>query len=186
YGLQPVGEVQVLAPMHRGPAGIDAFNGELRQRLNPDGTPIPGTPFRLHDRVIQTVNNHERELMNGELGLLVHHDPERDTVLFAADAGRRIVLPLAELDSLRLAYAISVHKAQGSSAPAVVFPLLRAHSIMLTRNLVYTALTRAERVAVFVGEPAALALALRRRDAHRRHTRLAQLVSSPTGAPRPR
>jgi len=107
-------------------------------------------------------------------------------VLFAADDGRRIVLPLAEVDSLRLAYAISVHKAQGSSAPAVVFPLLRAHSIMLTRNLVYTALTRAERVAVFVGEPAALALALRRRDAHRRHTRLAQLVSSPTGAPRPR
>lgn len=185
YGLQPVGEVQVLAPMHRGPAGIDAFNAELRGRLNPDGAPIPGTPFRLHDRVIQTVNNHERELMNGELGVLVHHDAERDTVLFAADDGRRIVLPLSEIDSLRLAYAISVHKAQGSSAQAIVFPLVRAHSIMLTRNLVYTALTRAERVAVFVGEPAALALALGRRDARRRHTRLASLVSRPAGALRP-
>jgi exodeoxyribonuclease V alpha subunit len=186
YGLQPVGEVQVLAPMHRGPAGIDAFNAELRSRLNPDGAPIPGTSFRLHDRVIQTVNNHERELMNGELGLLVHHDADRDTVIFAADDGRLIVLPIAELDSLRLAYAISVHKAQGSSAPAVVFPLVSAHSIMLTRNLVYTAVTRAERVAVLVGEPSALALALRRRDARRRHTRLAELVSRfPSGVPRP-
>jgi exodeoxyribonuclease V alpha subunit len=189
YDLHPVGEVQVLAPMHRGPAGIDAFNAELRQRLNLEGRPIPGTAFRLQDRVIQTVNNHERELMNGELGLLVHHDADRGTVLFAADDGRRIVLPLSELDTLRLAYAISVHKAQGSSAPAIVFPLLRAHSVMLTRNLVYTALTRAERVAVFVGEPAALALALGRRDAHRRHTRLAQLVGvsrPPAGvAPRP-
>jgi exodeoxyribonuclease V alpha subunit len=183
YGLDPVGDVQVLAPMHRGAAGIDAFNVELRGRLNPDGAPIPGTPFRLQDRVIQTVNNHERELMNGELGVLAHHDAERDTVLFAADDGRRIVLTLAEVDSLRLAYAISVHKAQGSSAPAIVFPLVSAHSIMLTRNLVYTALTRAERVAVLVGEPAALALALRRRDARRRHTRLAQLVAPQAASP---
>jgi exodeoxyribonuclease V alpha subunit len=181
YGLRPVGEVQVLAPMHRGPVGIDAFNAELRRRLNPDGPAIQGTPFRLQDRVIQTVNNHERELMNGELGVLVHHDPERDTVLFAGDDGRRIALPVAELDTLRLAYAISVHKAQGSSARVVVFPLTRAHSVMLTRNLVYTALTRAEEVAVFVGEAAALGIALERRDARRRHTRLAQLVR-PSGA----
>jgi exodeoxyribonuclease V alpha subunit len=177
YGLQPVGDVQVLAPMHRGPLGIDAFNTELRARLNPDGSPIPGTPFRLQDRVIQTLNNHERELMNGELGVLVHYDAERDTVLFAGDDGRRIVLPIAEAETLRLAYAISVHKAQGSSARAVVFPLTAAHSIMLTRNLVYTALTRAEQVAVFVGEPGVLDAALRRRDARRRHTRLAELVA---------
>jgi exodeoxyribonuclease V alpha subunit len=178
YGMQPVGDVQVLAPMHRGPAGIDAFNVELRARLNPDGTPIPGTSFRVGDRVLQTKNNHELELMNGELGVLVHHDDERDLVIFAGDDGRRLSLPLRDLDTLKLAYAISVHKAQGSQMPAVVVPLVRGHDVMLTRNLVYTALTRAERLAVFVGDPSALDVALRRRDAHRRHTRLSELVRS--------
>jgi exodeoxyribonuclease V alpha subunit len=177
YGLQPVGDVQVLAPMHKGPVGIDAFNAELRSRLNADGSAIPGTPFRLNDRVIQTVNNHERELMNGELGVLVHHDDERDRVLFAADDGRRISLPVAEVETLRLAHCVSIHKMQGSQATAVVVPLFRGHHVMLTRNLIYTAVSRAERLAVFVGQGSALAIALRRRDAHTRHTRLAALVA---------
>jgi exodeoxyribonuclease V alpha subunit len=177
YALNPAGDVQVLAPMHKGPVGIDAFNAELRARLNPDGEPVPGTPFRLGDRVLQTVNDHEHELMNGELGLLVHHDAERDTVLFAGDDGRRIALPVGDTETLRLAYAISVHKAQGSQMPVVVVPLFAGHHIMLTRNLLYTAVTRAEQVAVLVGDPRVLQSALRRRDAHRRHTRLRRLVA---------
>jgi exodeoxyribonuclease V alpha subunit len=177
-GVQPVGEVQVLAPMHRGPAGIDAFNTELRARLNPDGAAIPGTAFRVGDRVLQTKNNHELELMNGELGVLVHHDAENEKAIFAGDDGRRLALPANDLDTLKLAYAISIHKAQGSQMPAVVVPLVRGHDVMLTRNLIYTALTRAERLAVLVGDPAALAVALGRRDAHRRHTRLVELVGS--------
>jgi exodeoxyribonuclease V alpha subunit len=175
YGVQPH-EVQVLAPMHRGPLGIDAFNDALRARLNPDGEAIAGTSLRLGDRVIQTKNNHEEELMNGELGVLVSHDRERGAVVFAADDGRRLRLPVRATDTLRLAHAISVHKAQGSQVPVVVMPLTRAHHVMLTRNLVYTALTRATTAAVLVGEPAALQIALGRRDAHLRHTRLAQLV----------
>jgi exodeoxyribonuclease V alpha subunit len=176
YGLDPRAEVLVVAPMHRGPAGIDALNDELRALLNGDGKPIPGTPFRVQDRLLQTKNNHERELMNGEMGVVEHHDPGRDRVLFACDDGRRLALPVAELDTMRLGHAVSVHKAQGSQAPAVVVVLHRGHNLMLTRNLVYTAITRAERVCVVVGEPAALQAALGRRDAHARHTRLSELV----------
>jgi exodeoxyribonuclease V alpha subunit len=164
--------------MHRGPLGIDAFNAELRGRLNPDGASVPGTAFRIGDRVIQTKNSYEHELMNGELGMLVAHDPERETVLFAADDGRRLRLPVADTRTLKLAYAISVHKAQGSQMPIAVVPLFRGHQLMLTRNLIYTAVTRSEQVTVLVGEPGALQLALGRRDAHARHTQLAELVAA--------
>jgi exodeoxyribonuclease V alpha subunit len=181
YGLDARMDVQVLAPMHRGPLGIDALNAELRARLNPDGAALPGTSLRVGDRVIQTRNDHEHELMNGEIGLLLHHDAERERVLLGTDDGRRLALPLGALDTLRLGHAISIHKAQGSQAPAVVVALARAHSIMLTRNLLYTAVTRAERVCVLVGEPAALDIALGRRDARRRHTRLAALVGPAGG-----
>ena len=154
YDLDPRAEVLVVAPMHRGPAGIDALNAELRARLNADGAAIAGTPLRVLDRVIQSKNNHERELMNGEMGVIEHHDAERDRVLLACDDGRRLTLAVGELDTMRLAHAVSIHKAQGSQAPAVVVVLHRGHHLMLTRNLVYTAITRAERVCVVVGERA--------------------------------
>jgi exodeoxyribonuclease V alpha subunit len=179
YDLDPRAEVLVVAPMHRGPAGIDALNAELRARLNEDGQAIAGTPLRVLDRVIQTKNNHERELMNGEMGVIEHHDSERDRVLLACDDGRRIALAVGELDTMRLAHAVSIHKAQGSQAPAVVVVLHRGHHLMLTRNLVYTAITRAERACVVVGERAALHVALGRRDAHARYTRLKELLSAP-------
>ena len=176
YDLDPRAEVLVVAPMHRGPAGIDALNAELRARLNADGAAIGGTPLRVQDRVIQSRNNHERELMNGEMGVIEYHDAERDRVLLACDDGRRLTLSVSELDTMRLAHAVSIHKAQGSQAPAVVVVLHRGHHLMLTRNLVYTAITRAERVCVVVGERAALHVALGRRDAHARHTRLKELL----------
>jgi exodeoxyribonuclease V alpha subunit len=120
--------------------------------------------------------------MNGEMGVIEHYDSERDRVLLACDDGRRLTLPVGELDTMRLAHAVSIHKAQGSQAPAVVVVLHRGHHLMLTRNLVYTAITRAERVCVVVGERAALHAALGRRDAHARHTRLADLLA-PTSYP---
>ncbi|MCU0312483.1 MAG: AAA family ATPase [Solirubrobacteraceae bacterium] len=176
YDLEPPADVLVLAPMHKGPLGVDALNAALRARLNPDGAAIPGTPFRVGDRVIQTRNDHERDLMNGELGVLVHHDRERDRVSFAGDDGRRLGLGTDELGTLRLAYAISVHKAQGSQAPAVIVPVFRGHHVMLTRNLLYTAVTRAERVCVLVTQPGALETALRAKETRARCTRLARLV----------
>jgi len=179
YGLDPAADVQVLAPMHKGPLGIDALNGELRARLNPDGAPISGSALRVGDKVMQTRNSYEHDLFNGERGLLLHHDPDRDRVLFAGEDGRRVSLPTDALDTLKLAYAATVHKAQGSQARAIVVPVYRGHHIMLTRNLVYTAVTRAQEVCVVVGERAALATAVRRADARRRHTRLRELVAGP-------
>jgi exodeoxyribonuclease V alpha subunit len=184
YALDPNVDIQVLTPMHRGEVGIDALNEELRARLNADGEPIPETPLRVGDRVIQTRNDHEYELMNGEVGLIVHREEERkpsgttQRVLLATDDGRRLRLPVSALQTVRLAYAISIHKSQGSQVPAVVVALARSHNIMLTRNLLYTAVTRAERVCVVVAEPGALGLALGRRDTKRRHTQLAGLLKA--------
>ncbi len=178
YDLDPAADVQVLAPMHKGPLGIDALNAELRSRLNPDGHAISGSSLRVGDKVMQTRNSYEHDLFNGERGVLVHHDPERDSVIFAGDDRRRLTLPVDALDTLRLAYAASVHKAQGSQARAIVVPIFRGHHIMLTRNLVYTAVTRAQDVCVVVGERSALAMAVRRADARRRYTRLRELVVS--------
>jgi len=177
YGLDPAADVQVLAPMHKGPLGIDALNAELRARLNPDGAAIDGSSLRVGDKVMQTRNSYEHDLFNGERGVLVHHNAERGRVIFAGDDGRRLMLPDDALDTLRLAYAASVHKAQGSQARAIVVPLFRGHHIMLTRNLIYTAVTRAQDVCVLVGERAALAIAVGRADARRRHTRLRELVT---------
>ncbi len=172
FGLDPIADVQVLAPMHRGIVGIEALNVALRARLNADGEPVAGTPFRVGDRVLETVNNHERELMNGQTSVVV--EAAGDRVVLAVDDGRRLSLPIDETRSMRLAYAVSIHKAQGSSARAVVLALDRAHHVMLTRNLLYTGVTRSEQVCVLVAHPAALATALAIRDGGRRHTRLAE------------
>src|SRR4051794_19412010 len=178
YGLNPASDIQVLSPMHRGPVGIEALNTELRARLNPAGEPISGTTLRVGDRVVQTVNDHELELMNGEPGVLVDFDRDRDTATLATDDGRRLRMPVEALATIRLAYCMSIHKAQGSSAPAVVVVLDAGHHVMLTRELLYTAVTRAETVCVLACHPRALATALRTAHGRARYTRLAELVQS--------
>jgi exodeoxyribonuclease V alpha subunit len=178
YDLDPVADLQVLVPMHKGPAGIDAFNETLRQQLNPDGRAVKGTQFRIGDRIMQTRNNHERSFYNGEIGVIVTADPGRGVFTIVGDDGRRLTLDTQEANTLRLAYACSVHKMQGSQAPAIVIALARGHSPMLTRNLIYTAVTRSQTVCVVVAERGALATALGRVDASRRNTRLVELVSS--------
>jgi|tagenome__1003787_1003787.scaffolds.fasta_scaffold20983856_4 exodeoxyribonuclease V alpha subunit len=176
-GIDPRADIQVLAPMHKGPAGVDVLNTELRAVLNPDGAPLPSSSLRVGDRVLQTVNDHEHQLMNGETGVLLDHDSERDRVILGTDDGRRLTLPTSALSTVRLGHAASVHKAQGSQWPAVIVVLFRGHAHMLTRNLLYTAVSRAQRMLVIVGQPEALGLALGRVDGHRRHTRLAGLVA---------
>ena len=146
--------------------------------LNPEGEPLPSSSLRLGDRVLQTVNDHEHQLMNGETGVLVSHDAERDRVVWATDDGRRLMLSTGALGTVRPGYAASVHKAQGSQWPAVVVVLFRGHAHMLTRNLIYTAVSRAQRMLVLVGQPEALGMALGRVDGGRRFTRLAGLVGS--------
>jgi exodeoxyribonuclease V alpha subunit len=177
YGLDPAREILVLSPMHKGPLGIEALNAELRRRLNADGAPIAGLPFRVGDRFVQRRNDHEHQLMNGETGVVVAGDDEEERVTLHCDDGRVLRIPYNSCATLELGYCLSIHRAQGSQNRAVVMVLSAAHAVMLTRNLLYTGLTRAQELAVMVGERRALAIGLRRTDAARRHTRLAQLVA---------
>jgi exodeoxyribonuclease V alpha subunit len=179
YGIDPLHDVMLLAPMHKGPIGVHAFNEELRRRLNPDGAPVGSGRFRLNDRFVQRKNDHEHQLMNGETGVIAHDDSERERLTLRCDDGRVMTLPYTATDTLELGYCLSVHRAQGSQSRAVVMPLSTAHSVMLTRNLLYTGITRAQEVAVLVGDRRALTSALRRTDAARRFTRLSELLSGP-------
>ena len=176
YGLDPAREILVLSPMHKGPLGIEAFNAELRRRLNADGAPVPGLPFRVGDRFVQRRNDHEHQLMNGETGVVVSGDDEQERVTLQCDDGRVLRIPYGACHTLELGYCLSIHRAQGSQNRAVVMVLSASHAVMLTRNLIYTGLTRAQELAVIVGDRRALQMGLRRTDAARRHTRLAQLV----------
>ena len=170
YGLDPAADVQVLAPMHRGPAGIDALNTELRARLNPDGEPIAGTAAaRRRPRRADGQQPRARADERRDRRARRPSTGERDRAILATDDGRRLTVPVDALATIRLAYCMSVHKAQGSSAPAIVVLLDAAHHVMLTRNLLYTAVTRAERVCVLVCHPRALPTALRAARPHAPH-----------------
>jgi exodeoxyribonuclease V alpha subunit len=174
FGVDPVRDVQVLAPMYRGPVGIDALNERLQQRLNPSGPEVLGGRFRLGDRLIQTRNSHELGLMNGSIVLLREDDPEREEITVETDDGGSLPIPHGETGTLRLAYAISVHKAQGCEVPVVVAVCHRSHTRMLTRPLLYTAITRARSTCVLVGDRTALGAAVRRDDGVRRRSALAE------------
>jgi exodeoxyribonuclease V alpha subunit len=174
YGVDPIRGVQVLAPMYRGAVGIDALNERLQKRLNPDGEPALGERFRIGDRLIQTRNAHDLGLMNGSIVFLREDDPEREVLAVDVDEGGELNIPYDDATDLRLAYAISVHKAQGCEVPVVVTVCHRSHARMLTRPLVYTAITRARRACVVIGEQAAMAIAVGRDDSGDRHSGLAE------------
>lgn len=174
FGVDPVRDVQVLAPMYKGAVGIDALNESLQARLNPDGAAAVSERFRIGDRLIQTRNAHELGLMNGSIVFLRADDPEEESVVVETDEGGALVMPYAETATLRLAYAISVHKAQGCEVPVVVAICHRSHARMLTRPLVYTAITRARRSCVLIGDPGALEAAVRRDEGGDRHSGLAE------------
>jgi exodeoxyribonuclease V alpha subunit len=178
FGFDPVREVQVLAPMYRGAVGIDALNERLQARLNPDGKRALSDRFRIGDRLIQTRNSHELGLMNGSIVFLRRDDPDQEAIVVDTDEGGSLVIPYGETATLRLAYAISVHKAQGCEVPVVVGVCHRSHSRMLTRPLLYTAITRARSSCVLVGDRAALEAAVRRDDGGGRHSGLAGRLRS--------
>jgi len=177
YGVDPIRSVQVLAPMYRGAVGIDALNERLQERLNPDGEPALGERFRIGDRLIQTRNAHDLGLMNGSIVFLREDDPDREVLGVDLDEGGTLDIPYDDAADLRLAYAISVHKAQGCEVPVVVAVCHRSHSRMLTRPLVYTAITRARRACVVIGEQAAMAIAIARDDSGDRYSGLSARLS---------
>ncbi len=155
-------QIQVISPMYKGLVGVDNLNQELQQRLNPlqEGLKVGSREFRIRDKVMQIRNDYEKETFNGDIGTIVHLDKTRFRIIAEFD-GRPVVYEKDDLNDITLAYAVSVHKAQGSEYQAVVMPLLTQHFIMLQRNLFYTALTRAKKLSVIVGSYKALHIAIK-------------------------
>jgi exodeoxyribonuclease V alpha subunit len=174
FGLDPVRDVQVLCPMNRGGLGARSLNIELQKALNPPGEVRVerfGWTFCPGDKVMQVVNDHERQVYNGDLGVIARMDMEEGELAVDFE-GREVAYGFGELDELVLAYATTVHKSQGSEYPAVVVPLTTQHFPMLQRNLVYTGVTRGKRLVVLVGQKRALAIAVRGQQTRRRWSKL--------------
>ena len=176
FGLHPLKDIQVLSPMYRGAAGVTAFNENLQSLLNPPSPKKPektlfGQTFRVGDKVMQIENNYDKEVFNGDIGIVEGINPVDHTLMLDFD-GRQVEYDWSEADQLVLAYAASVHKAQGAEFPAVVVPLVTAHYMMLQRNLLYTAVTRARQLCVLVGSQRAIGIAVRNDKVAKRYSAL--------------
>lgn len=175
FGLHPMRDVQVLTPMNKGGLGTRSLNVDLQAALNKAGGPRLerfGSKFGLGDKVIQTVNNYDKEVFNGDIGFIEFIDPQEGKLRVNFD-GRGVEYARLDLDELALAYATTIHKSQGSEYPAVVIPLSTQHYTMLERNLLYTAVTRGKHLVVIIGQPKALRIAV---GTVRAATRLSNLV----------
>jgi exodeoxyribonuclease V alpha subunit len=180
YGFDPWQDIMVLAPMHRGEVGVARLNERLREQLNPtgDALTVGERLFRLGDKVMQTANNYDYDIYNGDLGRIVGVHPDSRELVVEFE-NRRLTLGGEELFDLMPAYAISVHKSQGSEYPCVVAPLHTQHYIMLARNLLYTAVTRGKRLVVLCGSRRALERAVQNDTALRRKTMLRAWLLDP-------
>lgn len=175
FGLHPVSDVQVLTPMHRGIVGVSNMNERLQEALNAstDGISRAGRFFKRGDKVLQTRNNYEKDVYNGDIGTVIAMDREVQELRVDFE-GKVVSYDFNEMDELILAYAISVHKSQGSEYPAVVMPILTQHYLLLQRNLLYTAITRGKKLVYLVGTKKALSIAIRNDKPRRRYTLLAE------------
>jgi exodeoxyribonuclease V alpha subunit len=185
FGLDPVRDIQVLCPMNRGGLGARSLNVELQRALNPPGEVRVerfGWTFCPGDKVMQVANDHERQVYNGDLGVIARIDAEEGELVVDFE-GREVAYGFGELDELVLAYATTVHKSQGSEYPAVVIPLTTQHFPMLQRNLVYTGVTRGKRLVVLVGQKRALAIAVRGQQTRRRWSKLKEWLAPGPAAP---
>ncbi|MBL7235111.1 MAG: ATP-dependent RecD-like DNA helicase [Komagataeibacter hansenii] len=179
FGLDPVRDVQVLCPMNRGGLGARSLNVELQQALNPPGEVKVerfGWTYGPGDKVMQIANDYDRDVFNGDLGVIDRIDIEEGELTVSFD-GREVVYGFGELDELVLAYATTIHKSQGSEYPAVVIPLVTQHYAMLARNLLYTGVTRGRKLVVLVGQKKALAIAVRNQGGRRRWSKLKEWLA---------
>ena len=181
YGLDPLADIQVLTPMHRGPIGAGQLNAALQAALNPPRAGAAellrgGRIFRVGDRVLQLRNNYDKAVFNGDLGRIAAIDPIQQAIMVQVD-DREVSYDFSDADELTLAYAMTVHKSQGSEYPCVILVMHSTHYPMLQRNLLYTALTRAKRLLVVVGTQKALAIATRNDAIRRRFSRLVERLT---------
>ena len=175
FGFDPVNDIQVLTPMHRGTIGAGNLNLELQKALNPgeEGVFRGGRHFKVNDKVMQIVNNYDKEVYNGDIGRIASIDEEEKEVKVIMD-DREVVYDYSDLDELVHAYAVSVHKSQGSEYPAVVIPILTQHYVLLQRNLLNTGVTRGKKLVVIVGTKKAMAIAVKNNRTENRFTLLKQ------------
>ncbi len=186
FGLDPVRDIQVLTPMNRGPAGTMALNEALQEALNPSGAGLQRgrSTFRAGDKVMQLRNDYDRNVWNGDVGVVASVDVEEESLVVRFDSGagaRDVPYDGGALDELALAYACTIHKSQGSEYPAVVIPLLTTHFVMLSKNLLYTGVTRGKRLVVVIADPRAMRLALAEDRREQRSTRLAARIQVACG-----
>ena len=182
YGLDPLADIQVLTPMHRGPIGAGQLNAALQAALNPPRNGATellrgGRIFRVGDRVLQLRNDYDKGVYNGDLGRIAAIEPSEQSVVVQVD-DREVPYDFSDLDELALAYAVTVHKSQGSEYPCVIVPVHTTHYLMLQRNLLYTAITRAKRLLVLVGTKKALAIATKNDATRRRFSRLRERLAA--------
>jgi len=176
FGLDPMDQIQVLSPMYNGSVGVNNLNEKLQAALNPPRKGkaerrLGGRVFRVGDKVMQTVNNYDKNVYNGDIGRITALDPVQQTMTLNVD-GAPVMYDFLEVDELVHAYAISVHKSQGAEYPCVVMPVVTQHYMMLQRNLLYTAVTRARRLVVLAGTRRAIGIAISNNRVSRRHTAL--------------
>ena len=179
--FHPVNDVQVLAPMHKGVAGVANLNAQLQAALNPSRQSLKTVSgeYRPGDKLIQLRNNYDKDLFNGDIGEVLAIDGVKGTLTAVFD-GAKHTFERGEFGDLGLAYAISIHKSQGSEYPVVIVPLLKAHFVMLQRNLIYTAITRGRKKVFIVGEPAAYGMAVRNAESKLRCTHLREKILAAT------
>ncbi len=185
FGLNPIRDIQVLCPMNRGGVGARSLNIEIQAALNPAGERKVerfGWVFASGDKVMQIENDYDKEVYNGDIGYVADVDPD-DGELTASFDGRSVIYGSGELDTLVPAYAVTIHKSQGSEYPAVVIPMLTQHYAMLQRNLLYTGITRGKRLVVLVGQKKAVAIAVRNVSGRRRWSKLREWLTVSVGAP---
>jgi exodeoxyribonuclease V alpha subunit len=180
FGLRPE-EIQVLSPLHRGATGVGELNLRLQAALNPPGPDkaerqVGGRVFRVGDRVMQIRNNYDKDVFNGDLGRLEQIDPVEREVVIRFDQ-REVVYDFSDLDQISPAYAMTIHKAQGSEFPIVVIPLAMQQFLLLQRNLVYTGITRGKRLVMLIGQRKALALAVLNARSEQRFSALLSRLS---------
>lgn len=175
YHVDALQDIQVLTPMQRGVCGAANLNQVLQEAMNPGSIFLRrgGTQYRLHDKVMQIRNDYDKEVFNGDIGVINHVDMEERELTVNFD-GREVVYDVSELEELTLAYAITIHKSQGSEYPIVVMPFTMSHYVMLQRNLLYTGVTRAKKILVLIGEKKAVWYAVKNETTADRNTKLAE------------
>jgi exodeoxyribonuclease V alpha subunit len=180
FGYKPVDDIQVLTPMHKGIVGAANLNTELQRHLNPSKDELVrgGRILKVGDKVMQIRNNYDKEVFNGDIGRIVGINRENQEVTVHYD-GRNVPYEYSELDEIVMAYAISVHKSQGSEYPVIVMPVLTQHYMLLQRNLLYTGITRGRKLVVLVGTKKAVAKAIRNDKPQKRFTLLRERLVSP-------